>query len=126
MTSPEPAVIGRPGTNDLERPIALMTRNQQETEERPDVLVEEEEETSTGSDTDEPWRVILFNDEVHTFQEVITQLVKATGCTEARAEQLAWQVHTRGKACVYEGEFEECFEVQGVLREIQLITEIQG
>lgn len=98
----------------------------EEVEEEPDVLVEEEEETSTGSGTDEPWKVILFNDEVHTFQEVITQLVKATGCTESRAEQLAWQVHTSGKACVYEGDFEDCFEVQGVLREIQLITEIQG
>lgn len=92
----------------------------------PDIQVEEQPEETTGTDTDKPWRVILFNDEVHTFDEVIGQLVKATGCSPTRAEQLAWQVHTRGKASVYEGEFEECFEVQTVLREIQLITEIQG
>lgn len=87
-----------------------------------DVLVEEE----TAERLDAPWRVILYNDEVHTFDEVIVQLVKATGCTAARAEELAWRVHTQGKAAVYEGTFEECFRVQGVLREIELVTEIAG
>lgn len=87
-----------------------------------EVAVEEEEEERL----DEPWRVILYNDEIHTFDEVITQLIKATGCTTGRAEELAWKVHTNGKAAVYEGSFEECFRVQGVLREIQLVTEIEG
>jgi len=75
---------------------------------------------------DTPWRVLLYNDDIHAFDEVIFQLVKATGCTLARAEELAWQVHMRGKAAVYEGAFEACFRVQGVLREIQLVTEIEG
>ncbi|PSQ69055.1 MAG: hypothetical protein BRD31_06465 [Bacteroidetes bacterium QH_2_64_26] len=43
--------------------------------------VEEVEEEDTGDGTDDPWFVILFNDEVHTFEEVIEQLVKATGCS---------------------------------------------
>jgi ATP-dependent Clp protease adapter protein ClpS len=75
---------------------------------------------------DEPWRVILFNDEIHTFEEVIGQLRKATGCTRGEAEDHAWEVHSTGKSAVYEGEFEDCFKVQGVLREIQLVTEIEG
>lgn len=87
-----------------------------------DVAVEEEKEERT----DDPWRVILYNDEIHTFDEVISQLIKATGCSTSRAEKLAWEVHTTGKAAVYEGSFEECFRVQGVLREIQLVTEIEG
>lgn len=90
----------------------------------PDVEVLEREDD--GSGTDDPWRVILFNDEVHTFEEVIRQLMKATGCTRSTAENLAWTVHTKGKAEVYEGTFEECFQVQSVLKEIQLVTEIQG
>jgi len=84
------------------------------------------EKEDDGTGTDHPWRVILFNDEVHTFDEVIRQLVKATGCSESRAETLAWKVHSEGKANVYEGTFEECFEVQAVLKEIQLVTEIRG
>lgn len=87
-----------------------------------EVAVEEEEEERA----DEPWRVILYNDDIHTFEEVISQLIKATGCSTSRAEKLAWQVHTEGKACVFEGSFEECFRVQAVLREIQLVTEIEG
>jgi ATP-dependent Clp protease adaptor protein ClpS len=87
-----------------------------------DVAVEEEE----SQEVDSPWRVILYNDEIHTFDEVIAQLIKATGCSTSRAEELAWKVHTNGKAVVFEGEFEECFRVQGVLREIQLVTEIEG
>lgn len=87
-----------------------------------DVLLEEE----TEEHVDAPWRVILYNDEIHTFEEVISQLIKATGCDVGRAEELAWKVHTNGKAAVYEGTFEECFRVQGVLREIQLVTEIEG
>ncbi|SHK09734.1 ATP-dependent Clp protease adaptor ClpS [Rhodothermus profundi] len=86
----------------------------------PEVTVEEE------TRLDAPWRVILYNDDVHTFDEVIFQLMKATGCSLPEAEALTWKVHTEGKAAVYEGSFEACFRVQGVLREIQLITEIQG
>lgn len=90
----------------------------------PEVDVAVAEDVEEGLDA--PWRVILYNDEVHTFDEVIVQLVKATGCTTAHAEKKAWEVHTRGKAMVFEGSFEECFRVQGVLREIQLVTEIEG
>ncbi len=90
----------------------------------PDVEVLEVEEEDT--DTDTPWYVILYNDDVHTFEEVIVQLVKATGCSTSHAEKLAWTVHTKGKAEVYEGSFQECFDVQMVLNEIDLNTEIKG
>lgn len=91
-------------------------------EERPAEDVVEE----TAERLDTPWRVILYNDEVHTFDEVILQLVKATGCSVAQAEALAWKVHMQGKAAVYEGSFEDCFRVQAVLGEIGLITELEG
>jgi len=71
----------------------------------------------------EPWRVILFNDDVHTFDEVIYQIMVAISCPMNRAAELAWEVHTAGKAIVFYGEFEDCFRVQTVLREIALITE---
>ena len=90
----------------------------------PDVAPTVEDATETVVET--PWRVILFDDDVHTFEEVILQLMKATGCSSERAERHAWTVHTRGKDLVYQGEFFDCFRVQGVLREIQLVTEIEG
>lgn len=86
----------------------------------------EEVEVAVDEAVETPWRVVLFNDSIHTFDEVITQLMKATGCSSSDAEQIAWTVHTKGKAIAFEGSFPECFRVQGVLREIQLVTEIQG
>jgi ATP-dependent Clp protease adapter protein ClpS len=87
-----------------------------------DVLLEE----GLDEHLDTPWRVILYNDDIHSFDEVINQIIKATGCTTQQAEAYAWAAHTYGKAAVFEGTFEECFRVQGVLREIQLVTEIEG
>jgi ATP-dependent Clp protease adapter protein ClpS len=92
----------------------------------PDVDTLVEQDVADETRLDEPWRVVLYDDDIHTFDEVIIQLVKATGCTTSRAERHAWTVHTEGKDCVYTGEFFECLRVQGVLREIQLVTEIEG
>ena len=83
-------------------------------------VVEDDESVDT------PWTVVLYDDDIHTFDEVIRQLVKATGCSATQAERHAWTVHTRGKDAVYRGDFFECFRVQGVLREIGLVTEIEG
>lgn len=90
----------------------------------PDVAPVAEPEDEVRVET--PWRVILYDDDIHTFEEVIVQVVKATGCSTQKAERHAWTVHTQGKDCVYQGEFFECMRVQGVLREIQLVTEIEG
>jgi len=73
----------------------------------------------------EPTRAILFNDEVHTFDEVINQLIKALKCSHARAEELTWEVHNTGRSCVYAGELSRCLEITRVLEEIELMTQIE-
>jgi len=75
--------------------------------------------------TQEPAKVILFNDEVHTFDEVIEQIIKATRCSRPRAEALTWEVHHTGKAMVFEGPMNDCMKVSGVLEEIALHTQIE-
>ena len=75
--------------------------------------------------TQDPAKVILFNDEVHTFDEVISQLIKATRCSAEKAEGLAWEVHTTGKAVVFAGELSRCMQVSGILEEIHLMTQIE-
>jgi|ERR1041384_1552618 ATP-dependent Clp protease adapter protein ClpS len=91
--------------------------------EKPAAGVEEEQDE--GVSTQEPARVLLFNDEIHTFDEVIGQIIKATGCDHARAEALTWEVHSNGKAMVFEGEMRKCVEVSGILEEIDLMTQIE-
>lgn len=69
-------------------------------------------------------RVILYNDETHTFDEVSLQLMKATGCSIQQGEHLAVEVDTRGLACVFEGEITDCLRASSILEEIALNTEV--
>lgn len=98
--------------------------SQQQPEKKPgtEILVDVKEEEKL----DTPWRLILYDDDVHTFEEVITQLIKALGCSQSKAEEITYKVHFEGKAIVFEGTFEECLKINSVLQEIQLVTEIKG
>ncbi len=93
-------------------------QNQPGIVEKPSVQVKVEEA--------HPWKLILYNDDIHTFDEVINQLIKALRCDISKAEEITLKVHNDGKAIAYEGTFEECFEKNSILLEIQLITEIEG
>ena len=70
-------------------------------------------------------KVILYNDDFHTFEEAIVQLIKATGCSMSEGERLAFEVDTYGMACVFEGEMVDCLRVSSVLEEIDLHTEVK-
>ncbi|HPN37767.1 MAG TPA: ATP-dependent Clp protease adaptor ClpS [Melioribacteraceae bacterium] len=72
------------------------------------------------------YRVVLFNDDWHTFDEVITQLIKALGCSYDKASALTLKVHLNGKAVVYEGELAKCLKISSVLEEISLHTQIES
>lgn len=86
---------------------------------------QEEPEVVDSTDVTTSARVILYNDEWHTFDEVINQIIKAVGCTRERAESLTFEVHTKGKACVYDGQLQECLRVSSILEEIALHTQIE-
>lgn len=87
---------------------------------------QKEKTESTKPKINRPWLVILYNDDVHTFDEVILQLQKATGCSASEGTKIAMEAHSKGKAVAYKGEFEQCNRVAGILREIGLVVEIQG
>jgi len=84
------------------------------------VKTETEEETSIGL----PFKVVLYNDEIHTFDEVIVQLIKAVGCSFKEARSFAFEVHVKGKAIVFTGDLPVCLKVTSVLEEIALHTQI--
>lgn len=84
-----------------------------------------QEELVADVDTLDAWRVVLFNDDVHTFDEVIFQIIKAVRCTRAKAEKHTWEVHNNGRSIVYSGTITECLRVSAILEEIALRTEIQ-
>jgi ATP-dependent Clp protease adaptor protein ClpS len=73
-----------------------------------------------------PYKVILYNDNTHTFDEVIQQVTKAIGCSATRAEAIAWEVHSTGKSVVFDGEMSECLRVSAILEEIALHTQVMA
>lgn len=80
--------------------------------------------TVTDNEIGLPARVILYNDDWHTFDEVIYQLIKAVNCSFDEATQKTIEVHEKGKAVVFEGSMRECLKVSTVLEEIALHTQI--
>ncbi len=71
-----------------------------------------------------PWITFLWNCDCHTFEQVASQLVKAIGCSYDEGMQIAWRVHTEGKAAVRVGPRPECERVARVLAEIGLVVTV--
>jgi len=70
------------------------------------------------------YHVLLFNDDYHSFDEVITQLIKAINCSFEKARTFAFEVHVKGKALVFSGSLSKCLTVSSVLEEISLHTQV--
>lgn len=49
----------------------------------------------------EPWSVILWNDEKHSFVQVIDQVSRAIGCSRREASESAQRVDTQGRDLLY-------------------------
>lgn len=88
--------------------------------------VKKQSEQGSGPDLLDAYRVVLFNDEEHSFDEVIEQIMKAVRCSRQKAEKHTWEVHTRGRSIVYAGPMFQCLKVSSILEEIALKTEIQA
>ncbi len=68
--------------------------------------IEEREETDLLLDDGNNCQLIVWNDEVNTFEWVIDTLVEICGHTQEQAEQCAMIIHTKGKYAVKEGSYE--------------------
>jgi len=93
--------------------------------EIPDVETKPIEEVKTTNVSNFNAKVILFNDDVHTFDEVVEQIIKAINCTYNYAVDVTNDVHVHGKGVVYDGEMTECLNVSAILEEINLHTQIE-
>ena len=72
----------------------------------------------------EKHQIILYNDDVNTFQHVIETLVKVCKHTYQQAEQCAYIVHFSGKCVVKTGSLEELVPICSSLLEAGLSAEI--
>ena len=88
--------------------------------EKPGIEILEDENVSIGLKS----KVILYNDDWHSFDEVILQIIKAIKCSNTEASKKALETHVNGKSVVFNGEFKDCLRVSSVLEEIALHTQI--
>ncbi len=68
-----------------------------------DVLVLEETLTQTIS----PYQIVVWNDDVNTFEWVIETLMDVCGHSHEQAEQCAYIIHYSGKYGVKKGSYDE-------------------
>ena len=64
---------------------------------------EELQEVLEDVATSDPKDLVVFNDDVNTFDHVITTLIKVCKHSTEQAEQCTWIIHYRGKCAVKKG-----------------------
>jgi ATP-dependent Clp protease adaptor protein ClpS len=73
----------------------------------PKPIVIERQDTDIMTDTDDPFSLIVWNDEVNSFEWVIQTLIEVCGQSVEQAEQCAMIIHTKGKYAVKRGSYDD-------------------
>ena len=66
----------------------------------------DQEETDVLTEEASDFQLVVWNDEVNTFDWVIETLVEVCGHTPEQAEQCALFIHTKGKYAVKNGDYD--------------------
>ncbi|MDZ4666281.1 MAG: ATP-dependent Clp protease adaptor ClpS [bacterium] len=88
-------------------------------------VTKKEEDVSVLDEVGESYQVLLYNDEVNTFDWVIECLVDICEHDELQAEQCALLVHFKGKAVVKKGELETMKSICQALCDCQLSAVVE-
>lgn len=66
-----------------------------------------QQEIDVLTDCEDPCNLIVWNDEVNTFEWVIETLIDVCGHSPEQAEQCSYFIHYKGKYAVKSGEYDE-------------------
>ncbi len=72
-----------------------------------DTDTEQLEMIDVDIDVQDPFHLIVWNDEINTFEWVIETLMEVCKQTAEQAEQCAYIIHFRGKYAVKEGDYDK-------------------
>lgn len=67
----------------------------------------QDEETDVLVAFEEPYSLVVWNDEVNTFEWVIETLMEVCGHSAEQAEQCAYIIHFQGKYAVKQGSYDD-------------------
>ncbi|MCB9223214.1 MAG: ATP-dependent Clp protease adaptor ClpS [Crocinitomicaceae bacterium] len=88
------------------------------------VLTEIQEKVEVNKDVEKNRSLVLYNDDVNTFEHVIDALIKICKHETMQAEQCTWIVHYNGKCTVKEGDFRSLRPMRQALNEKGLTAKI--
>jgi len=74
---------------------------------RNDTSTKQWEENDVLTSVEEPCNLIVWNDEINTFEWVIDTLMEICGHSHEQAEQCAYIIHFQGKYAVKNGSYDE-------------------
>ena len=83
-----------------------------------------EEDVLVLEETDDVYKLVLYNDDIHTFDYVIDSLIEVCGHTLEQAEQCTILVHYKGKCSVKSGSMEVLKPMHDQLISRSLTSEI--
>lgn len=66
-----------------------------------------QQDTVVDTLTEDPCQLVLWNDEVNTFEWVIEALMQVCGHSHEQAEQCAYIIHFNGKYAVANGSYDD-------------------
>lgn len=68
--------------------------------------------------------LVVFNDDINTFDHVIDTLIRVCKHTAEQAEQCTWLIHYKGKCTVKSGSFEDLKPYRDGIREAGIDAKI--
>ena len=74
---------------------------------KPRNVEEQAFDTDTITDVEAPYSLVVWNDEVNSFDWVIQTLIEVCHNSTEQAEQCAMIIHTQGKYAVKQGSYDE-------------------
>ena len=84
-----------------------------------------EQEQKSKKQISNSYSLVLYNDDVNTFDHVINCLIRICKHDFVQAEQCAWLVHNRGKCNIKSGKLTILRKMQNALTQNGLSAEIE-
>ena len=69
--------------------------------------------------------LVVYNDDINTFEHVINTLIKVCKHTAEQAEQCTWIIHYNGKCSVKKGTYDELHPMKDSICEAGIDAKIQ-
>ncbi len=84
------------------------------------------EEIEIQTIIEKEWKLVVYNDEVNTFDHVIDVLIDVCGHSPMQAEQCTLLIHYKGKTIVKEGDFDDLKVMRTAITDRGINAEVEA